>query len=98
MIVDSGASCNMVGCLLWEFLKQNKVKCTSCKSSVKVYSYGHSVPLRTAGCFTANVKLGNVTIEAEFTVIEEEGQALLEIETAYNLVFWPLVGKSVSTL
>ena len=40
MIVDSGASCNVIDRKLWEELKQNKVRCVSMKSNKKLYPYG----------------------------------------------------------
>ena len=85
MIVDSGASCNVIDRKLWEELKSNKVKCVSMKSNKKLYPYGSAQPLKTAGCFVATVTVGNVAAEAEFTVIEGEGQALLGRETATQL-------------
>ena len=36
MVVDSGASCNVIARKLWEELKQNKVKCVSMKSNKKL--------------------------------------------------------------
>ena len=50
MVVDSGASCNVIARKLWEELKQNKVKCVSMKSNKKLYRYGSAEPLKTAGC------------------------------------------------
>ena len=41
--------------------------------------------MKTAGCFVATVTVRNVTVEAEFTVIEGKGQALLGRETATQL-------------
>ena len=49
------------------------------------YPYGSAEPLKTAGCFVAKVTVRNVTVEAEFTVIEGKGQALLGRETATQL-------------
>ena len=85
MMVDSGASCNVIDRKLWEAFKENKVKCVSMKSNKKLYPYGIAEPLRTAGCFVAIVTVRNVTEEAEFTVIERQGQALLGRETATQL-------------
>ena len=85
MIVDSGASCNVIDRKLWEELKQNKVNCVSMKSNKKLYPYGSAEPLKAAGCFVATVTLRNVTVEAEFIVIEGKGQALLGRETATQL-------------
>ena len=73
IIVDSGAGCNVIDRKLWEELKQNKVKCVSMKSNKKLYPYGSAEPLKTAGCFVATVTVRNVTVEAEFTVIEGKG-------------------------
>ena len=85
MIVDSGASCNVIDRKLWEELKHNKVKCVSMKSNKKLYSYGSAEPLKTAGCFVATVTVRNVTVEAEFTVIKGKGQVLLGRGTATQL-------------
>ena len=38
MIIDSGASCNVIGRNVWEYLKANKVACVSIKSSKKLYA------------------------------------------------------------
>ena len=40
MIIDSGASCNVIGRNVWEYLKANKVACVSTKASKKLYAYG----------------------------------------------------------
>ena len=58
MIIDSGASCNVLGCNVWEYLKANKVKCVSSKASKKLYSYGSNQPLQVPITFTAEVSVG----------------------------------------
>ena len=85
MIVNSGASCNVIDRKLWEELKQSKVKCVSIKSNKKLYPYGSAEPWKTAGCFVATVTVRNVAVEAEFIVIEGKGQGLLGRETATQL-------------
>ena len=35
MIIDSGASCNVLDRNLWEYLKANKVRCASSKATKK---------------------------------------------------------------
>ena len=82
MTVGSGASCNVIDSKLWEELKQNKVKCVSMKSNNKLYPYGSAEPLKLVGCFVATLTVLNVTVEAEFIIIEGKGQALLGRETA----------------
>ena len=86
MIIDSGASCNVLDRSLWEYLKANKVRCASSKATKKLYSYGNKQPQQVAGTFTADVLVGNrVLNEVEFVVIESEGHALLGRETAIAL-------------
>ena len=41
--------------------------------------------MKTAGCFVATVIVGDIAVEAEFTVIEGKGQALLGRERATQL-------------
>ncbi|KAK3722796.1 hypothetical protein QZH41_007483 [Actinostola sp. cb2023] len=44
MIVDSGASANILDRQTWEWLKRNKIKCESARSSRKLYTYGSEKP------------------------------------------------------
>ena len=87
MIIDSGASCNVLDRNLWEYLKANKVRCASSKANKKLYSYGiNKQPPQVAGTFTADVLVGNrVLNEVKFVVIESEGHALLGRETAITV-------------
>ena len=61
------------------------MKCVSSSHKKQLYPYGRKEPLKTAGCFTAKVAVKDVAVEAEFTVIEGKGQALLGRETATQL-------------
>ena len=83
MIIDSGASCNVIGRNVWQYLKTCRIKCVSSKASKKLYSYGSNQPLQVAGTFTAEVCVGERVLSGvEFVVIENKGQALLGRETA----------------
>eukprot|EP00794_Sanderia_malayensis_P001495 gene1495-1651_t len=84
-IIDSGASCNVIDRQLWEMLKANKVKCESQKCHKKLFTYGSTEPLKIAGTFTACIQCGKQSQNAEFTVIEGKGQALLGRDTATQL-------------
>ena len=46
MVVDSGASVNIIDRALWEELKKQKVKCVSRKSSKRLYPYGAKKTLK----------------------------------------------------
>ena len=87
MIIDSGASCNVVDRNQWEYLKMNSVKCVSTKTTKRIYPYGSTQPLSCAGTFTAEVTVGgDQKLEnVEFVVIEGEGQPLLGRDTALKL-------------
>ena len=67
-------------------LEQNKVKRISSNHKKQLYSYGSSEPLKTAGCFTAEVAVVDVAVEAEFIVIEGNlGPGIARRETATQL-------------
>ena len=86
MIIDSGASCNVIGRNVWEYLKANKVACTSTKSSKKLYAYGSNQPLQVPSILTAKVSVGESVLSGvEFVVIEKERHALFGRETAISL-------------
>ncbi|CAG2193248.1 unnamed protein product [Mytilus edulis] len=92
MIIDSGASCNIMGINLWNYLKDNRVKCVSSKSTKSLFAYGSEEPLKIAGIFTATVQCNNRTLkDIEFVVIEGKGQALLSRNTAEQLGVLQLV-------
>ena len=85
MIIDSGASCSVIGRNVWECLKANKVACVSTKASKKLYAYSSNQPLQVAGIFTAEVSVRESVLSGvEFVVIENEGHALLGQETAIS--------------
>ena len=86
MIIDSGASCNVIGRNVWEYLKANKVACVSTKASKKLYAYGSNQPLKVAGMFTAEVSVRESVLSgAEFVVIQNEGHALHGQEIVISL-------------
>ncbi|XP_048729723.2 uncharacterized protein K02A2.6-like [Ostrea edulis] len=92
MIIDSGASCNIMGRPLWEYLKRNHIKCVSTKSCRELFAYGSTEPLKVVGAFSATIEGNNKTIpNVEFVVIDGKGQALLGRETALKLSVLKLV-------
>ncbi|XP_062600099.1 uncharacterized protein K02A2.6-like [Saccostrea cucullata] len=87
VIIDSGASVNVIDRHLWEQLKEQKVKChrQSKASTKKLYPYGSNKPLTVAGSFVADVCTRDRGVSAEFFVVEESGQALLSYDTSTHL-------------
>ena len=65
IILDSGATVNVIGKITWEYLKENKIDCVSRKcSDSKIYAYGSPEPLPVIGTFETLVKAR--TFEASF--------------------------------
>ena len=82
IIIDSGASSNVIGRNVWKYLKA----CVSTKASKKLYAYGSNQPLQVAGICTAEMSVRESVLSGvEFVVIENEGHALLGQETAISL-------------
>ena len=85
MIIDSGATVNVLNRKLWEELKLKKIICDSSKRTKSLYAYGSEKPLTVAGCFTANVQFRDKNVLSEFVVTEEKGHPLLGRQTASDL-------------
>ena len=77
MIIDSGASTNIIDKETGEWLKKNKVKCESARSSRKLYAYASQTPLDVIGTLSCEVSAGSNTASAKFCVISGEGDPLL---------------------
>ena len=78
MIIDSGATCNIIDQNLWEYLKSENIKCESTKCHLNVYSYGSEDPLPVLGKFSTRVSVGETNLDdIEFIVMKGCGQALL---------------------
>ena len=85
VLIDSGASCNVVDKDMWEDLKSQGIKCKSEKGTQKLFPYGSAEPLSTLGKFRTSVQLDDHAVEAEFVVISGKGRPLLGRETAVQL-------------
>ncbi|XP_068758051.1 uncharacterized protein [Montipora capricornis] len=91
VLIDSGATCNLVGQQTWEMLKLKGINCESRKSARELFAYGGTEPLPTLGTFTADVSLtgNNSGCRADFVVVKGDGRTLLGRETAeiLNLLY-----------
>ena len=77
MIIDSGASTNIIDKQTWEWLKKNKVKSESARSSRKLYAYASQTPLDVIRTFSCEVSAGSNTASATFCVINGERDPFL---------------------
>lgn len=76
-IVDSGADVNVMDKSKWEYLKSQKVTCSSRLTDKELYAYGSDKALSVLGSFPASVSAGEKAVEEEFYVVKETGPPLL---------------------
>ena len=57
VLIDSGATCNVMSQQAWDLLKQGGIRCESRKSAKAIFAYGGTEPLPTLGTFIADVML-----------------------------------------
>ena len=87
VLIDSGATCNLMGQQTWCWLKAKGIQCESRNSAKVLFAYGGTEPLPTLGTFSATVisPSSNTSCQADFVVIEGDGRTLLGRETAEML-------------
>ena len=86
MLIDSGASNNVVSVHTWEQLKRAGIKCSSHSSSnKKLYASASEEPLTVKSKFTCSVKCGQRATRADFLVVEDKDIPLLGRDTATEL-------------
>ena len=86
MVIDSGVSTTVVGKGLWSELKQQKINFVSKKCDKRLYAYGSKELLKyVLGTFSSSTRVAENEFQAEFVVIDGEGEALLGREPALQL-------------
>ncbi len=84
MLVDCGASSNVIDENTWEKLKSERIKCNSYIPDTEnfFFSYSSDQPLPVMGAFKCDVRIGSQMVHAEFFVIKGTGEPLLGRETS----------------
>ena len=87
VLIDSGASCNLIDYETWDNLKRNSVKCDSKQSDKKLFAYGQKEPIQVAGTFVSEIvcEINGEKCVDEFTVFKGTGRTLLGKNTAEKL-------------
>ena len=86
VLIDSGASCNIIGVDTWEDLKRQGIDCKSrATNGKKLYAYASEKPINVKGTFETTVECGSRAVKTSFMVIDGNGVPLLGKETAMNL-------------
>ena len=83
MLIDSGASTNVIDKGTWEELKSQKIECKSRKREKKLYAYGSTVPLKVIGCFEAGVVLADRVCDAG-RVCSDRREGTTPVREKYN--------------
>ena len=76
-IVDSGASCNLLGTDQLASLRRLGLQTTLVPCRQALYAYGSTQPLKLAGQFTVPTSINGKTIHTTFVVIDGPGDILL---------------------
>ena len=87
ILIDSGASCNLIDYKSWSYLKQNHVVCQLAQSAKKISTYGQKEPIDFAGTFRTEIvcEANRETCIDEFTVIKVDSRPSLGRKTAEQL-------------
>ena len=87
ILIDLGSTCNVIDYRIWDYLKQNRVRCDSKTSDKKLFVYGQKDPIDVVGTFTAEIvcEVNGAKCMDEFTVIKENGKSILGKKTAEQL-------------
>ena len=98
MLIDSGATSNMISKATWEHLKRNKIKLIDQhKGSDKdFFSYGQKLPIVIMGRFNAVIKCGNSKAFLEKFYVAEEGQQNLISKTTAEKLELLIVKNEIS--
>ena len=72
VLIDSGATCNLMGQQTWCSLKAKGIQCESRNSAMVLFAYGGTEPLPTLGTFSATVisPSSNASCQADYVVVE----------------------------
>ena len=87
VLIDSGASCNVIDQTTWEVLKKKTVQYESKKSSKKLFANGQKDSIEMIGTFVSEIVCeisGNSCVD-KFTVVKGPGRPLLGNNTAEKL-------------
>lgn len=87
VLIDSGASCNIVDENTWVRLKNSGIKCESEKVCKKLFAYGQVNPIETIGQFYCKIACQSTKLDCrdEFVVIKGQGKSLLGKTTSEKL-------------
>ena len=84
VLIDSGATCNLLGQGTWEWLKLQKIECQTLKETKALFPYGNTKPLPILGTFRADIMFidTGATCKTDFVFVNTHGKRLFCRETA----------------
>lgn len=86
VLIDSGASCNVIDHQLWRQLQTNGIICRSQSENKSLRSYATANKVKVETKFWSTVELGGKSLtDVEFLVITDKGRPILGRKTAMEL-------------
>ena len=86
ILIDSGASVNLLNHNIYQRIKQNDNRIKLFKRNARIFAYGTSTPLNLAGEFIATVTSASGTsITAKFYVTQSKSKCILGYESSSSL-------------
>lgn len=87
VLIDSGATSNLLGKPTCMWLKTQRIQCKTRKEAKVLFAYGNTKPLPILGTFTAHVTCTDTdtTVEADFVAINGDGGTILCRDTEEKL-------------
>ncbi|XP_048774395.2 uncharacterized protein K02A2.6-like [Ostrea edulis] len=85
MLIDSGATCNIVNSDIWSAIRANNESMSLSRNTKRLFSYGSKEPLQILGTFQTVAKYGLRETSAEFAVVKGDYISLLGKDTAVEL-------------
>ncbi|XP_070550470.1 uncharacterized protein [Ptychodera flava] len=96
MLIDSGATCNIVNEDVWKSLKSQGIKCKTELTSKKLYLYATNKPFKLLGKYHAEAVLADNKTQMEVCVIKgAHGRSLLGRSSAEKLGVLKWVNKQI---
>ena len=97
VLIDSGASCNVIDQQLWEQVKQKEAVCKSHSVNKTLKSYGTVNKVKVIAKFWFTVELGVKSLtDVEFLAIKGKGRPILGRKTAMNLAVLKITTPEVN--
>lgn len=85
VIIDSGASSNIISESQWHMMKQKSVRYKRHNANKRLFPYGSSPPLKLVQSIITDIQADTNSVEATFFIVQGDGPILLGRSTSMDL-------------